>query len=218
VEIVVAPDASTVADVVARRIGRRLNDAVRRRGAATIAFSGGSTPKPMLAVLASLDVPWSAVTAYQVDERVAPDSHPDRNLGLLDVLPLRRGGVKPMPVTAVDLAGAARRYARSLPDRLDVMHLGLGGDAHTASWPPDDPVVDSTRPVEVVGPFNGRLRMTLTPVAVAAARWRVMEVVGADKAQAVARWLLCDPTAPVQHVRRTDTLVVLDAGAASRLG
>lgn len=172
----------------------------------------------MLARLAALDVPWSAVTVFQVDERVAPDGHADRNLGLLDVVPVRRAQVKAMPVTAADVRAAARRYERALPERFDVVHLGLGADAHTASWPPDDPVVDSRRAVEVVGPFNGRMRMTLTPVPVAAARWRVMEVVGADKAEAVARWFLRDPSAPVHHVRRTDTLVVLDAHAASRLG
>ena len=50
-----------------------------------------------------------------------------------------------MPVTAADLDAAAADYAAELPDRFDVVHLGMGPDGHTASWPPGDPVIDSTR-------------------------------------------------------------------------
>jgi 6-phosphogluconolactonase/glucosamine-6-phosphate isomerase/deaminase len=242
------------ARVAAEMIARRLRDAVRRRGSATIAFSGGSTTPPMLAVLATLDVPWSAVEVFQVDERVAPDGDPDRNAGQLAVLPLT--GVRPpggpgdvgpgdvgqgdvgqgdvgqgdvgqgrtavlraMPVTATDLDAAAARYAASLPERFDVVHLGMGDDGHTASWPPGDPVIDSPLAVDVSGEFNGRIRMTLTPGAVNRARMRLVLVSGAGKAPMVERWLAGDTTIPVpipipiQRVRRTDTVVVLDRAA-----
>jgi 6-phosphogluconolactonase/glucosamine-6-phosphate isomerase/deaminase len=195
-------------------LARRLRDAVRRRGSATIAVSGGSSAPPMFAALLATDVPWDHVTVWQVDERVAPDGDEARNAAQLADLPAR---VVPMPVTAADLAAAARRYGVGLPERFDVVHLGLGDDGHTASWPPGDPVVDSDRPCEVVGEFNGHRRMTLTPPVVNAARSRVVLTYGEAKAPVVARWLLRDPDVPVDRVRRSGTWVFLDPAAASAL-
>jgi 6-phosphogluconolactonase/glucosamine-6-phosphate isomerase/deaminase len=195
-------------------IARRLRDAARRRGVATIAVSGGSTAPPMFAALTELDVPWPVVTIWQVDERVAPDGDPGRNAGQLDVFD---GRVKLMPVTATDLASAAARYGRGLPDRFDVVHLGLGDDGHTASWPPHHEVLASARAVEAIGEFNGYPRMTLTPAVVNGARSRVMLTHGLDKAAMVERWFLHDPELPVSHVRRTDTVVFLDPDAATML-
>jgi 6-phosphogluconolactonase/glucosamine-6-phosphate isomerase/deaminase len=194
-------------------IGRRLRDSVRRRGSASLAVSGGSTAPPMFEVLAELDVPWDAVTVWQVDERVAPDGHPDRNAGQLALLPARN---KPMPVTSTDLRAAARRYGKGLPDRFDVVHLGMGPDGHTASWPPGHEVMDSERPVEVIGAFNGRERMTLTPPVVNAGRCRVMLTHGEDKAELIERWRRGDPALPVSRLRRTGTLLFVDPAAASR--
>jgi 6-phosphogluconolactonase/glucosamine-6-phosphate isomerase/deaminase len=207
----VAADPSAAA---AAFLARRIRDAVRRRGAATIAVSGGGTAPPLFAALAVLDVPWDRTTVWQVDERVAPDGHPERNAGQLTALPAR---VMPMPVTAADLARAARRYGATLPERFDVVHLGLGDDGHTASWPPGDPVVDATDSCTVVGEFNGFRRMTLTPPVVNGARARLMLTTGASKAPMVARWLLRDPGLPVARVRRRDTWVFLDPAAAADL-
>lgn len=216
-QIHVSPTAEAAAAYTALRIARRLRDAVAARGAASVAFSGGGTPKAMLALLAGIDLPWKAITAYQVDERVAPDGDPDRNAGMLHVLPLPRRNLELMPVTAADHAAACRRYAATLPDRFDVIHLGIGDDGHTASWPPGDPVVDVTDPVAMCGPFNGRIRMTLTPPVVNGARWRIVEVVGASKAAAVRGWMDGDASLPIVRVRRTATVVTLDAPAAARL-
>ncbi|MFZ4811034.1 MAG: 6-phosphogluconolactonase [Ilumatobacteraceae bacterium] len=213
-DVRVEPDADAAAVTAAALIGRRLREAVRRRGVASVAFSGGATPIPMLADLAAQDLPWASITALQVDERVAPDGHVDRNIGLLDVLPLRPRQVLAMPVTAARLDDAARRYARLLPDSIDVVHLGIGDDGHTASWPPGDDVVESDLLVDVCGTFNGRVRMTLTPRSVNAARARIALVVGASKAPAVRGWLDRDSNLPVVHVRRTGTIVVLDRAAA----
>jgi 6-phosphogluconolactonase/glucosamine-6-phosphate isomerase/deaminase len=182
----------------------------------------------MLAVLATLDVPWPAVEVFQVDERVAPDGDPDRNAGQLAVLAVQRRRLHLMPVTSTDLGAAAARYAARLPEQFDIVHLGMGDDGHTASWPPGDPVIDSARRVDISGEFNGRVRMTLTPGTVNRARMRLVLVTGAGKAPMVERWLAGDPTIttpdpnpipnpnplPIQRVRRSDTVVVLD-GAAS---
>jgi 6-phosphogluconolactonase/glucosamine-6-phosphate isomerase/deaminase len=202
---------------VAGSIGRRLRAAIGRRGQAHVAVSGGSTAPPMLAALALHDLPWDRVDVWQVDERVAPDGHRDRNAGQLAGLPARH---HLMPVTAKDLRRAAARYAAALPTRLDVVHLGMGPDGHTASWPPGDPVVDSTRPVDLCGEFNGWIRMTLTPTAVNGAAGRVVLITGADKAPAAAAWLKRHPLGsrlPISRVARTDTVVVLDIAAASQL-
>ena len=168
----------------------------------------------MFEVLATRDVPWKHVTVWQVDERVAPDGDPERNAGQLELLPAR---CKPMPVTSTDLSAAAARYARSLPEQFDVVHLGLGPDGHTASWPTGHDVLDSTRAVEAIGVFNGFPRMTLTPVVVNHARARVMLTFGSDKASMVERWFQRDPELPVSRLKRTGTIVFADPAAAGDL-
>jgi 6-phosphogluconolactonase/glucosamine-6-phosphate isomerase/deaminase len=212
VELIVSDDPAGAA---ATWLARRLRDAVRRRGSATLAVSGGSTAPPLFVAVVDHDVPWDRVTVWQVDERVAPDGDPARNVNQLDVLPAT---IRPMPVTDADLPAAARRYGGSLPGRFDVVHLGLGDDGHTASWPPGDPVVDSDRACEVVDEFNGHRRMTLTPRVVNAARARVVLTHGAAKAPVLARWLLRDPDLPVDRVRRSRTWTFTDPAAASTLG
>ncbi len=197
-----------------RWLARRMRDAVRRRGQAAVAVSGGGSASPMFDVFLAQDVPWAAVTVWQVDERIAPDGHPARNAGQLVDFPCR---VELMPVTDLDLAAAAARYASGLPDRFDVVHLGLGDDGHTASWPPAHPVVDSDRGCDVIDEFNGFRRMTLTPPVVNAARSRLMLTFGASKAPMVQRWLLRDGELPVARLRRTHTWVMLDPAAAAGL-
>jgi 6-phosphogluconolactonase/glucosamine-6-phosphate isomerase/deaminase len=196
----------------ARWIARRLRDAERRRGAASLALSGGSTAPAMIDALLAERVPWDSVTVWQVDERVAPDGDPDRNALQLHGLPCT---VRLMPVTASDLRAAAARYARTLPDRFDMVHLGVGDDGHTASWPPANPEVRaSDRLVELVPPFNGRPRMTLTPRVVNGARARLVLATGSAKRPVITRWLDGDRALPIATVRRTATTVVLDSAAA----
>jgi len=168
----------------------------------------------MFDVLLEQRVAWDAVTVWQVDERVAPDGHPERNARQLVDFPCP---VELMPVTDDDLEAAAQRYASGLPERFDVVHLGLGDDGHTASWPPGDPVVDSDRGCEVIEEFNGRRRMTLTPPVVNAARARLMLTYGASKAPMVQRWFEHDGALPVDRLRRAATWVILDPAAAADL-
>jgi 6-phosphogluconolactonase/glucosamine-6-phosphate isomerase/deaminase len=216
-DIVVAPDPQAAAEEAASWVARQLQNAVARRGRATVAFSGGSTPALMLVALAELAVPWQATTVYQVDERVAPDGDRDRNAPLLDILLPHRPTLCLMPVNAGDLVASSADYAALLPARLDVVHLGVGDDGHTASWPPGDPVIDDTGSVAVSGEYKGRVRMTLTVHAVNAARRRLVLATGSAKASIIERWLLHDPALPVNRVHRTGTVVVLDSAAAARL-
>lgn len=166
----------------------------------------------MIESLTTDEVPWSAVTVWQVDERIAPDGHAARNANQLTCLPCE---VRVMPVTAADLRAGARRYAASLPERFDIVHLGLGSDGHTASWPPVDRAVErSDRPVELVPVFNDWRRMTLTRSVVNGARSRVVLATGAAKRPVVERWFLDDRDLPISAVRRSATWVFLDAAAA----
>jgi len=216
-DIHVTPDAPQAASVAAEWMARQLRNAVRRRGTATVAVSGGSTPALMFADLAQMNVPWAAVDVWQVDERVARDDDPARNAHLLAALPIMKRRLHLMPVTARDQRGAARRYAACLPERFDVVHLGMGDDGHTASWPPADAVIDSADPVALSRLYNGFVRMTLTPIVVNAARHRLVLAPGAAKATPMRRWLLEDPSLPIQRVRRTNTVVIIDDAAAAQL-
>ena len=216
-DVIISDDPSATA---AEAIAEGLRSAIEARDAATLAVSGGSTAPPMLTALAADDLDWSKVTVFQVDERIAPDGDPDRNAGQLVDLP-DAATVHPMPVTDDDPDAAADRYGELLPEVLDVVHLGLGGDGHTASWPPaphpDESVVDRPGDVATVADFNGRDRMTLLPSVVNRARRRVVLTTGDEKASAVQRWLETDSGLPAGRVSPEGTVVVLDAAAASDL-
>lgn len=228
IEVEILPDASTQATRTAALVAAHLGEAVADRGRATLAVSGGSTPAAFLARLAEEPLPWEAIHVFQVDERVAPPGDAERNLtgltaALLNRVPIPPGNVHAMPVNDPDLDAAAAGYADELrkvagPEgRLDVVHLGIGDDGHTASWPPGDPVVDATDDVAVVGPFNGRLRMTLTPPAVNRAGSIVWLVAGSGKAPAVRGLVDGDPALPASRVRRSDAVLLLDNAAGADL-
>jgi 6-phosphogluconolactonase len=196
-----------------------VSDAVAERGSFAIAVSGGRTPREMFTALAGSSVPWGKGGIWQVDERVAPDGHPDRNLtGLLAALPPEaRDVVHPMPVTAEDPEAAAGRYAASLPP-LDLVHLGLGEDGHTASLVPGDPVLDvRDRDVAVTSEYRGRRRMTVTFALLERARFLLWVVTGADKAPVLPRLIAGDDSIPAGRVRAGRRLVLADAAAASAL-
>jgi 6-phosphogluconolactonase len=206
-----------------------LRAAVAARGRATVAFSGGSTAGPLLAALAEADVPWSALHVLQVDERVAPDGHPDRNLTLLrrhllDHVPVPADALHTMPVDEVDLDAAAARYTDVLldlagrPPRLDLVHLGIGTDGHTASLVPGSPLLGRTRAaVAVTAPYQGRSRMTLTLPVLSRARRVLWFVRGAAKARMVRRLVEGDMSIPAGRVEASRALLLLDPAAAAVL-
>ncbi len=215
-EIEILPDADAVARRGAELVAEHAAAAIAERGTYSFAVSGGRTPWTMFADLAG-KVPWEKVTIYQVDERIAPDGDPDRNLTQLEraLPPGAVSDIRPMPVWAEDLDAAAAQYAHELPHELDFVHLGLGPDGHTASLIPGDPVLDvSDRDVAVTGEYQGRRRMTLTYPALDRARAIVWLVTGDDKVDALARLRVSDPSIPAGRVSTARALVLADASAA----
>jgi 6-phosphogluconolactonase len=174
VEIEVHPNDDLIARKAAAIMAVDARVAVPSRGRFIMAVSGGRTPWLMLRALADEQLPWENVHVVQVDERAAPAGDPDRNLAhlresLLAHAPLLPDHIHAMPVEAPDLNRAAQQYAATLqdvagsPPVLDLIHLGLGADGHTASLVPGDPVLDVTdADVAVTRPYQGRRRMTLT--------------------------------------------------------
>lgn len=219
-ELEVLPDAEAAARRAAEVVAETARSAVQERGAFALAVSGGRSPSLMFADLATRDVPWRHTGIWQVDERVAPDGHPDRNLTALlaSLPPDARGTVRPMPVTDDDLEAAAARYATSLPERFDLVHLGLGDDGHTASLVPGDPVLDvADREVAVTGVYRGRRRMTFTYPLLDRQPFVLWLVTGEDKAAVLPLLLAGDASIPAGRVRAARQLVLADGAAASAL-
>jgi len=228
-KIEVLPDADAVAQRAAEFIADAAREAVADRGQFTFAVSGGRTPWQMLRALGALAMPWDKTHLFQVDERVAPHGDPDRNLtqiaeSLLSLAPLARDHVHAMPVELPDLAAGAARYAQELaavagtPPVLDVVHLGLGPDGHTASLVPGDPalaVADAA--VALTEPYQGHRRMTLTFPVLDRARCVLWVVTGAEKGPMLARLGRGDRTIPAGRVASERAVILADAAAAAGL-
>jgi 6-phosphogluconolactonase len=229
VKIEVYPDDDLVARKGAAIIAADARVAVASRGRFIMAVSGGRTPWLMLQALAGEQLPWKAVHVVQVDERAAPAGDPDRNLAhlrasLLDHAPLPPDHIYAMPVEAPDLEHAAAQYGETLqrlagsPPTLDLVHLGLGADGHTASLVPGDPVLDVTdADVAIAGPYQGRRRMTLTFPIINRSRRVLWLITGLEKAGALARLRDRDPSIPASRVRQDHALILADRMAADQL-
>lgn len=228
-KIEVLTDADSVAHKAAAIIAAEAREAVIQRGRFVLAVSGGKTPWLMLRALAGEEVPWDKVHLVQVDERVAPAGHADRNFthlreSLLTRVPLRPEQFHAMPVEAPDLEAAAKNYSQTLveiagsPAVLDLTHLGLGPDGHTASLVPADPVLNvADTDVALTGNYQGRRRMTLTYPIINRSRRILWLVTGSDKAGALMRLLDADPSIPAGRDRQDQGLVLADHEAAAEL-
>lgn len=214
-ELVTLPDATSLAAHAARFVAQRARAAVDEHGRFTFAASGGKTPWAMFADLVRDEVPWSQVRIFQVDERVAPEGDPDRNLThLRQTLGEAPAEVVPMHVEDPDLQAAAAAYADLLPNRFDLVHLGLGPDGHTASLVPGDPVLDvGDRLVAVTQPYQEHRRITLTYPALARADELLWLVSGEDKREALAKLVAGDRSIPAGRVQARRSTILADATA-----
>jgi 6-phosphogluconolactonase len=229
-KIDILADADAVAKEAAAIIAAEARAAVAARGRFIMAVSGGHTPWQMLRALADEEVPWAGVHIVQVDERVAPTGDPDRNFthlreSLLEHVPLRPEQIYAMPVEEKDLAAAAARYALTLreiagtPPVLDLAHLGLGPDGHTASLVPSDAVLNVTdADVALTEVYQGRRRMTLTYPMLNRSRRVLWLVTGSDKVGMLERLHGGDVSIPAGRVCQDQALVLADRAAAGPLG
>ena len=211
-------------------VASEARDAVALRGRFIVAFSGGATPWLMLRALADEEVPWDKVQIVQVDERAVPAGDRARNFThlrqrLLPYAAASPANVHAMPVEEPDLDAAAAGYARTLesvagsPPVLDLVHLGLGSDGHTASLVPGDPVLEiASADVAVTGVYEGRRRMTMTYPILNRARRILWLVTGAGKAEMLARLCRGDRSIPAGRVRQDDALILADRAAAGLPG
>jgi 6-phosphogluconolactonase len=217
IPIEVQPNDISAALRAAELVVEHARAAIAARGEFTLAVSGGHTPGHMFADLARReDFPWEQTAIYQVDERIAPDGDPSRNLTLLrDTLPEAAvSRLRPMPVQESDLQQAADRYASALPERFDLIHLGMGADGHTASLVPGDPVLEVLdRDVAITGLYMGLPRMTLTYPVLDRARALLWLVTGAEKSDALRRLRAHDPSIPAGRVASERAVVVADIAA-----
>ena len=228
-KIEILPDADAVARQAAEAIAADARASVLARGRFVMAVSGGHTPWQMLRALANEDVPWENLHVAQVDERVAPEGDPDRNLShlresLLEHAPLRPEQILAMPVEWPDLDAAAKGYALTLreiagsPPVLDLVHLGLGPDGHTASLVPGDPVLNVTdSDVALTGVYQERRRMTLTYPMLNRSRRILWLVTGSDKVAALQRLRDGDRSIPAGRIQAANALVLADQAAAPQL-
>jgi len=219
IELEVAGDERAASRRAAELIAAAGDEAAAERGRFAFAMSGGRSPWAMLAILGELEgMPWDRTELFQVDERVAAPGDEARNLThmVLGLSMDHQATLRPMPVTQRDLDAAAREYEASLPDRLDLVHLGLGPDGHTASLVPGDPVLDVTdRRVAITETaYQDHRRMTLTYPALNDARRIVWLVTGPDKPEALQKLLDGDESIPAARVHNDQVIVVADEAAA----
>jgi len=230
--IEILADDDAVAKSAAGVIAAAAREAVAARGVFTLAVSGGKTPWAMLRNLASEEVPWSQVHVFQIDERIAPEGDPDRNLthlheSLLGNAPIPKENIHAMPVNATDPVEGAAEYERVLqeicgnPPTLDMAHLGLGPDGHTASLTPNDPVLEVTdRDVALTDPVNlyqNRRRMTLTYPTINRSRQIMWLATGAAKIPMIVKLKAADHSIPAGRISQENALLLTDTAAAAGL-
>jgi len=193
-------------------------EAIAERGRFNFAVSGGKTPWKTLELLSDGGMDWSRTSLFQVDERIAPTGSLERNLTHLVLsLPLIcQAAIRPMPVGAEDIESATASYDYSLPSQLDLVHLGLGPDGHTASLIPGDPVLDvSDRDVALTGgEYQGTRRMTLTYPVINRARKLLFLITGDGKGEALRLLLAGEHSIPAGRIANENSFLVTDIPVA----
>jgi 6-phosphogluconolactonase len=221
IETRVFPDADAASRFAAETVAETGQDAIEARSEFNLALSGGRTPWAMVGLLGEMEeMPWSETRLYQVDERVAPPGDEARNLThLVQMLSLdHQATLRPMPVTSRDLELSAAEYEVHVPEHLDLVHLGLGPDGHTASLVPGDSIleVDDRRVAMTWDTYQGHRRMTLTYPALNAARRILWLVLGEAGREPLARLLEGDTSIPAGRVENDNMILVADEAAAGR--
>jgi 6-phosphogluconolactonase len=191
--------------LAALRLVAEIRRVLEARERCFLALSGGATPRPVYQRLAAElpdREPWGRIDVFFADERCVPPDDPASNYrmakeALLDLVPLGPSQIHRMEGERPDHDEAARAYEALLPERLDLLVLGLGDDGHTASLFPGAPSLAESRRrvIAVSAPTSPRDRLTITPPVIRDARLTIGLVAGAAKADALAR-VIDGPYAP----------------------
>lgn len=215
-----------VAEKAAKHLEEKIRTAILTKGTFSMAISGGKTPWEMMKHLVKAKLRWEKVYIFQVDEREAPDGHEDRNLTqLFRCLDgsgiLTRVNIFPMHVIANNLEDEAQEYAKTIWEVtgdgvLDLIHLGLGSDGHTASLIPGDPVCELLEQdvALTTQPYQGRLRMTMTYPLINRAKEILWVVTGQEKAEMLKRLLNQDQGIPAGRIKAENAIIIADRSAA----
>jgi 6-phosphogluconolactonase len=206
------PAAKAAAEACAEHIAGQIEEPLGERGYATLALSGGATPRPMFARLAAMKLPWNRIQVFWVDERAAAPTDAESNYRLAAETLLLPAHVPPRNIHRIrgELMpeAAARAYAQEIREffglgpgempEFDVVHRGMGPDAHTASLFPGQPLVEDRQGLAaaVYVEKKSMWRITLLPGPLLAARSTAVLAAGPDKAQAL-RSVFHEPYDPV---------------------
>jgi 6-phosphogluconolactonase len=221
IAVEILPDPEAAGQRAAEIVAETVRQAIADRGRFAWAISGGGPPASIFQRLGALELPWHQIDTWQVDERVAPLGDPERNRSEQErsLPPEAEGGIRWMPVEDDDLEAAAARYAATLPERFDIVHLGIGADGHTASLVPEDPVLEvRDRDVAATDPYEGRRRMTFTYPGLSRARRVLWLVTGSEKREALGGLIRGDRSIPAARVPVEDQVVVTDRSAGAEGG
>jgi 6-phosphogluconolactonase len=224
----VFPTPEAVAQKATTIIVKLAQERICSTGRFLFAMSGGTTPWKVLRQLADTTLMWEAIELFQVDERIAPAGDPQRNLTKINETLLNSISPRPVQVHAIPVEFAspkfvAEAYTQSLRERcgtppiLDLIHLGLGEDGHTASLLPDDPARKSLAPVTVSKQYQGLHRITMTYPTINAARQRLWIITGAHKRPMLERLYHGDSSIPAGLVERENSIILADKEAAGKL-
>jgi 6-phosphogluconolactonase len=225
IHIDIVPDADAAAKRGALLLAEQAREAIEERGRFLLAVSGGRSPWIMFKEFSMESVHWDKVHVFQVDERAAPAGDPDRNWthlrkNFLDLAPIPDANIHPMPVEEKDLRKAALSYSQTVasiagsPPILDLIHLGLGPDGHTASLVPGDPVLDiRDADIGVTAIYQGRQRLTMTYPILNRARRILWLVAGSDRSAVLSRLRAGDPSIPAGRVNQEWATMIVDRTA-----
>ncbi|TBR60608.1 6-phosphogluconolactonase [Westiellopsis prolifica IICB1] len=201
-KVEVLPDQTALIARAKALILSQINAAIEQRGKFTIALSGGSTPKPLYEAIATQNLPWDKIHVFWGDERYVPPDHPDSNEGMarrawLNRVNIPAANIHAVPTTEGDPVVSAAKHERELQEffhsspgefpALDVILLGMGDDAHTASLFPHTEALKVRDRLITVGNKDGNPRITFTYPFINAARCVIFVVAGANKKPALAQ-------------------------------
>jgi 6-phosphogluconolactonase len=235
-KVEILPDLSALVSRALDLILAKFTSAIEERGQFTIALSGGSTPKPLYEAIASLNLSWDKIHVFWGDERYVPPDHPDSNelmsrRAWLDRVAMPAANIHAIPTLSGNPAVDAAKYEQHLQEffhsspgnfpQLDVVLLGMGDDAHTASLFPNTEALNVRDRLITVGNKDGNPRITFTYPFINAARSVFFLATGANKRPALAQVfapVADDFTYPSRLIQpQGDLLWLLDEAAGLEL-